>query len=100
MLIIGLKFKLKMNDFGVLVRSYSIKPQGKSFPMASIKRTRATYKYTNKSINLDPSSFTTNYAHNTNSESGSFVIMQMIIFLGSILENHFRSLQVLILWCA
>lgn len=56
-----------MDDFGVLIRNYGIKPQGKSSPMASLKiTTRATRNYTSKSVNIDSSSFGTNYAHNSN----------------------------------
>ncbi|KAL2893972.1 Auxilin-related protein 2 [Bienertia sinuspersici] len=63
-----------MDDFGVLVQNFGIKPQGKSAPMASSKATSRTQTYS--SVNLDPSFGTKpfpNSTRNANSGSGSFL---------------------------
>ncbi|KMT19960.1 hypothetical protein BVRB_1g010040 [Beta vulgaris subsp. vulgaris] len=64
-----------MDDFGVLVKNYGIKPQGKSAPMAASKTaprttTTTTTTHNYKSVNLDPSFGT--HTHNSNSGTGSF----------------------------
>jgi len=63
-----------MDDLGVLVQPYGIRPQGKSAPMAASKAAPRTRNYS--SVNLDspfssiPSSKST---HNSSSENGSLL---------------------------
>ncbi|XP_057532725.1 auxilin-related protein 2 [Amaranthus tricolor] len=58
-----------MDDFGVLVKNYGIKPQGKSAPMASSKSATKTTRNYNT---IDPSFGTKPFSNSANSGTGSF----------------------------
>lgn len=63
-----------MDDFGVLVQPFGIRPQGKSAPMAASKAASRTHKYS--SVNLDPPFSTiptSESTHNSSSGNGSLL---------------------------